>query len=162
MGKHQVSSGETFLVDDCFDEMVDECSWQFLKPVSPGATSYVRGKCNLTKKTVLLHRVLMGANPGEEVDHVNFDGMDNRLSNLRIVTPAQNRKWRRARHDSETKLRGIDRAPNQKTEAWRARVNIDGRRVLLGTFATKEDAIKAYNCKAKEVHGEFAYLNEEI
>jgi hypothetical protein len=41
-------------------------------------------------RTVLLHREIMGAQRGEEVDHINRDRLDNRRSNLRLVTHKEN------------------------------------------------------------------------
>jgi len=114
-----------------------------------------------TYKSVLLHRILIGANPGEEVDHINGDGMDNRLENLRIVNRAQNQQNRKHRHDSKTGCRGIRHWEGYGFKnPWQARLTVNGVRVSLGFFAKKEDAILAYNCKVKEVHGELAYLNK--
>ena len=158
MGAHLTSWGDSFVVDDDLDDIVGECCWQSLRPRyrNKHLTSYVRGRDNKTKKTVLLHRLLVGAFCGEEVDHINGDGMDNRLCNLQLVTRTQNQQKRRPRKGLTT--RGVHFIA--RLNKWQARLTFEGKRHSLGLFTAKEEAIKAYNEKAKTVHGKFAYLNE--
>ena len=55
-------------------------------------TGYVvwRGISNGEKHTVRLHRLIAQAKDGEIVDHINRNKLDNRKSNLRIVTQKEN------------------------------------------------------------------------
>src|SRR5581483_5558367 len=51
---------------------------------------YARGKPRGGGKSITMHRYLMGAKEGEVVDHINFNTLDNRRENLRVVTPSEN------------------------------------------------------------------------
>lgn len=80
--------------------------------------------------------------PGMQIDHINHNRADNRLSNLRVVTPAQNRhNVRGARRDSGTGLIGVIAS---KGGRFRACIKRGGVRRYLGTFASKEAAHRAY------------------
>ena len=107
-------------------------------------------------EVVRMHREVIGAKDGQHVDHINGDKLDNRRSNLRIATPLQN-NWNKgltARNSSGYK--GVSER-NGRYESY-----IRNRGILehLGTYESKEDAAKAYNVKAEEYFGEFAWLND--
>lgn len=158
MGKHTTNSGEVFLVDDEFDWMIAQCRWSILNG-KQHLTSYVRAYDRVTKRSLLLHRLLLGALPEECIDHANGNGMDNRLCNLRIATRTENQHNRRARRDCASGYKGVGPAPYSKAKPWQVRFTDKGKRYFLGTFKTKEAAAQAYNDKIKELHGEFAKLN---
>lgn len=110
-------------------------------------------------RQVRMHRWLMGALPGQEVDHANGDGLDNRRSNLRIATPSQNKGNRRKGARAYTsRYKGVFRRSDETTERWHAAIH-DGRRRWLGSFLTEEDAARAYDRAALAKWGEFALLN---
>ena len=92
--------------------------------------------------------------PLQFIDHINGNGFDNRINNLRDVTRAEN-TWNIAtRKTSKSGFRGVSLyKPNGK---WRARINVNGKEKSLGYFKTKELAVKAYEIAAKEIYGEFA------
>ena len=107
-------------------------------------------------RLVLIHRWLMGEPPGLDVDHRNHDKLDNRRANLRVCTRADNMKNRRLRSDSVSGYKGVGGSPKGR---WVAKITSDGRRLHLGTFDTAEEAARAYDGAARELHGEFALLN---
>jgi hypothetical protein len=82
---------------------------------------------------VFLHRVIVGLAPDDprRVDHFNGDSMDNRRSNLRIVTTAQNAQNQGSRGGS-SQYRGVswDRSRGK----WVASGMLDGRRTSIGRF----------------------------
>jgi hypothetical protein len=111
---------------------------------------------------LLLHRFLMGVtNPKDIVDHINNNGLDNRRDNLRVVTKQQNNQNTRPNPKSRSPYKGV--SFHSRDNRWLARIYFNNRRYELGRFPpTPEgelDAAKAYNQKAKEFYGDFAYLN---
>lgn len=85
-----------------------------------------------TNPRVWLHRLVMSSSPKEkrDVDHKNHDTLDNRRSNLRIVTRVQNQQNRiSARIDSRTQIRGVTK---RKTGMYMAYANLRGRRYYFG------------------------------
>ena len=101
----------------------------------------------------LAHRlawvIVYGQEP-EFIDHINGDRSDNRLENLRSVTRIENTRNAKKREDNQSGTVGVSYFAPKNT--WRARININGKTVLLGYFKTKNEAIAAR--KAAEItHG---------
>jgi len=106
----------------------------------------------------LMHRLIIGAKPGELVDHINGDKLDNRASNLRIVTRRQNAMNSRAsRNIRAGKRKGV--RWDKDRGLWNAGIVINGRRKFLGRFQTEDEGARAYDAAAREHFGEFAALN---
>ena len=101
----------------------------------------------------LLHH---GEAPPNLIDHINGDTCDNRISNLRLADHAQN-NWNKKINPGQSGFRGVFRSTSKtKKQRWRACINVRGKRVYLGTFATPEEAAKARAIAARQFHGEFA------
>ncbi|MBN2137484.1 MAG: HNH endonuclease [Sedimentisphaerales bacterium] len=104
-----------------------------------------------------LHRQIMPVGKGLIVDHVNRDGLDNRKSNLRAGTQAQNICNSKRTARSSSMYKGV--SWHKASKKWRALVAFGGKTKFLGYFADEVEAAKAYDAGARELHGEFAYLN---
>ncbi len=91
------------------------------------------------------HRIAWAIHYGEwpvgHIDHINHDRSDNRISNLRVVTNAENRKNLTRRADNKTGVCGV--FWEARTKRWRAQINHDGKRFRLGTFTDKSAAEEA-------------------
>lgn len=102
----------------------------------------------------LLHRILMNPPSGMQVDHIDGNGLNNRRSNLRIVTNAENGRNRGESSNNTSGFKGV--YWNKQRSKWEAQIRIDGKRRFLGQFAHPEDAHKAYTRAAQTIFGDFA------
>ena len=98
----------------------------------------------------------MNAPKGMSVDHINGNKLDNRKSNLRICTHAENLRNLKKAKNNTSGFKGV--SWYSKSKKWRAVITFGGKYHHLGLFVKKQDAIDAYNQKAKEYFGQFAYV----
>ncbi len=109
-------------------------------------------------RMVNLHREIMKAPKGLQVDHKNWDTLDNRRANLRLATRAENIHNRRKR-STKTISRYTGVHLDKETGRWVARIQYQGKRIWLGSFESEIEAARAYDRAALKYHGEFARLN---
>jgi HNH endonuclease/AP2 domain len=103
-----------------------------------------------------LHRLVMGAKPGELVDHINRMRLDNRRSNLRIATPSQNAMNRSPRG----KYKGVSYRKDKKKYHVQAKDPETNKTCHLGFFNNDIEAARAYDEFIKGVREEeYCYLN---
>lgn len=108
-----------------------------------------------------LHRLIAGAGPGESVDHINMDPLDNRTSNLRIATKSQNGANRgadRRRIGTSSRHKGVSWRKHRG--CWGAYIHVNGKTRYLGSFKDEKQAAIAYNTAALAAWGEYARLND--
>lgn len=105
------------------------------------------------QKNVLLHRFVMDMQDATHIDHINCDVLDNRKSNLRFATLSQNQYNRPPRNKSGRK--GV--TWHKGAGKWMAQIEHLGKPYYLGLFTDLDEATEAYNTKAKELFGDFAY-----
>lgn len=113
--------------------------------VSGGQYRYVR-----------MHQLFMGH---ASVDHIDGDGLNNRRSNLRPCTYAQNACNRRSRTGAKSSYYGVTFDQSGGRKPWRARAQLVGGASGSKRFATEIEAAIYRDVLAKELHGEFARLN---
>lgn len=106
----------------------------------------------------LLSRFILKPTSNIEVDHINGDTLDNRRENLRFASRAQNVYNTKAQYNSSSLHKGVSYSKIRKK--WVAQITLNGNHYFLGRYNTELEASKAYNEKAKELHGEFAKLNK--
>lgn len=96
-----------------------------------------------------------GSWPTDNIDHINGDGTDNRLSNLRECNQQQNNgNHQRLNRTNTSGYRGVTWKSDKKK--WKAYININNRQTHVGYFDTKEAAYEAYRIAAIKHFGEFA------
>ena len=108
-------------------------------------------------KRLALHRLVLNAPKGLFVDHIDHNCLNNRRSNLRLCTQKQNNCNTLPRKGCSSKYKGV--SFNKARKRFIAYIQHNKKRFHLGYFEDEIDAAKAYDKKAREFFGEFAYLN---
>jgi len=104
------------------------------------ATKYI--KIGIDRTYYRAHRLawlyVHGEWPEDQIDHVNGDGTDNRLINLRSVNGIENHKNRRIYTSNKSGVSGVHLGSGKK---WRATITINGKVKVLGSYI---DIFEAY------------------
>ncbi len=95
-----------------------------------------------------------GVWPENDLDHINLDKLDNRMTNLRIATPAQNNANQPLTIRNSSGFKGA--TWHKRCQKWQAAIKVSGKNIHLGLFESAEAAHDAYIKAAKEHYGEFA------
>jgi hypothetical protein len=106
-----------------------------------------------TRKMVFMHREILGASPGVQVDHRDGDGLNNQRHNLRLSTHSQNQRNRGANRNNKSGFKGV--SWSQSNQHWQASITADKKQMHLGFFETAQAAHEAYCMACKKFHGEF-------
>lgn len=136
----------TMLVDDEDYELMSRLTWYAEREHSTGKWRPVA--------RVAPHRLLLDA---PLIDHINRDPMDNRKINLRPASYIQNSWNQGIRKNNTSGFKGVHKRKDQNR--YRAKINVSGQQINLGSFVNPIDAAKAYDAAAREYYGEFAWLN---
>jgi hypothetical protein len=103
---------------------------------------------------ILMHNVIMNPSEGQEVDHIDHNGLNCLEENMRNCTHQQNTMnrsaWGRSPYLGVSYMQG---------KYITARIQLGSKYKHLGLFPTEELAAHAYDEAAKKYHGEFANLN---
>ena len=150
----------TVFIDDEDYDIIKNVTWMICK--GKNDIFYARGRVKdidrhkYGQSQVRMHRIIMSAKEGEGVDHKDHNGLNNRRSNLRIVTQAQNSM--NMRSHSQTGFKGVTFIKKKKLYKARIRVN----NVLINGRSCKDifTAAKSYNELAIKYFGEHAFLNK--
>lgn len=116
-------------------------------------TEYTKGK----RQTILMHRELLNAPFGVQVDHRDRNGLNNTRQNIRLATQALNS------HNVPSKgksgFKGVRLRSGNRKRPWKSEIKVNGKSTCVGYFETKEEAAKAYDIAAKAVYGNDANTN---
>ena len=108
------------------------------------------------QRHIYMHREIIGAPDGIDVDHKNGNPLDNRRSNLRLCSVSQNIANSGPR-PSVSGLKGVNFF--KRDNNWQAQITVNYKKIHLGYFSTPEAAAAAYDQAALKYFGPFAYLN---
>lgn len=114
-------------------------------------------KISIDGQQYLAHRLawfyMHGLWPAHEIDHINGNGSDNRIANLRQATRGENSTNSPAQKSNKIGLRGVHF--HRGAKRYRAQICKNLKITHLGYFDTAEDAHAAYLTAAHKLHGEF-------
>jgi hypothetical protein len=143
--------------------LVDEGDYELVMAAGPwsarpcGRTIYAQRAARLPDgrpTTQQLHHLLTG---WPYADHHNGDGLDNQRANLRESDHGRNMFNKRLYKNSTSGFKGVTR--RKRDGRWQAQIQAHRRHHHLGYYDTPEEAARAYDAAAIELHGEFARLN---
>lgn len=140
-----------------FSAIVDECdydlasvSWTVKVPIRSrvGKTQYAYRMFGprVKPQSEFMHNAIaerhLGTRPeGMVTDHLNFDGLDNRRSNLQYLNVAENCRRTSMRVNNTSGIKGVSFC--KRNNSWKARATVKGKRVSFGYHDTKEMAEQA-------------------
>ncbi len=160
MKEIRLTQGKVALVDDEDFERINLNKWCAHKDGKSGKFYAVRNAKMIRplRKTIYMAREVINAPDGIGVDHIHFDDtLDNRKSNLRLATSAQN-GWNRGKPANNTSgFKGVSWFA--QTRRWQAKIKLNGKSIGLGYFDSAESAARAYDESARKYYGEFAVTN---
>lgn len=158
MQRIPLTQGKFALVDNADFEWLNQWKWYYIKNGYAVRSDYSMGHPG---KQVKMHRQLMKEPQGMEIDHKNTDRLDNRRSNLRVVTKNQNQQNANTPKNSRSGFKGVSWCT--AIGKWRAilQIQINGKTkaIYLGCYNDPIIGAKAYNQAATKYFGEFARLN---
>jgi hypothetical protein len=150
-----LTRGKFAIVDDDDYEYLSNHKWYAINSGGYATRSYVEdGK----RIFVRMHRLIMNVPEGFIVDHIDGNTLNNQKSNLRICTRAENCRNRGLNKNNTSGYKGVMR--NKSKNRWAAVVMYNREKVNCGHYKCKHEAATAYNLKAIELFGEYAWLNE--
>jgi hypothetical protein len=144
----QLSMGKFAIVDDDDYEWLIQWKWSY------------DGRYAQRRVGIRMHRVIVQASDGIEVDHINGDPLDNRRCNLRAANSTQNKcNCGKRNMPTTSHYKGV--SWHMQRKCWVAQIAIDRRHIYLGLFQSEIEAAKAYDDAARHYHGAFARTNFE-
>ncbi len=165
MKEIHLTQGKIALVDDDNYDFLMQWKWFARKHRNTYYATRYNGRLNGKQRpNIQMHREILNATQGVQVDHEDHNGLNNQKYNIRLCTNSQNQQNKTSWGKSRFKGVCVSfvRGKNDKQKKYKtitAYINIDKKRKGLGSFATEELAAIAYNNAAKELFGEFANLN---
>jgi hypothetical protein len=139
------------LIDDNDIALVSLYHWR----LNSGGYVVTNAQVNGKRKTLYLHRLLMAAAPGQLVDHINRDKLDNRRENLRFVTAQQNNRNRQLSRRSKAGFVGVSVGHS----CYGAHLRVNGKTIRLGTYRDAEIAALVRDAYARRIDPDHFHLN---
>lgn len=116
---------------------------------------FLRGRRYMASRLAWL--LSYGCWPDEQVDHINGDRADDRLSNLRECTQSQNMANCRRAKNNTTGFKGVSYVASQTgSNKYKATIKVDNESIFLGWYPDAKSAAAARNGAAALLHGRFA------
>lgn len=151
-----LTKGVFALVDEEDFGKVSQYNWTALKSPRTHYAYFRRARA-----VVYLHRFIMDAPNGTQVDHQDGNGLNCRRNNMRVCSCRNNHQnIRKTGKLTSSQFKGV--VWDKSRAKWAARVKTGGVTYFLGRFDSEEDAAHAYDTSAIRMFGEFARLNFEV
>jgi hypothetical protein len=133
--------------------LVQGLSWQ-AQPDPRNPSRFYAVATTKDRRKVYMHRVIMGADAGQLVDHADGNGLNNQRLNLRMATPSLNGANRGPNRNNTSGVKGV--TWHGQCQKWMAQITVGGHRRCLGLFEDRMVAGAAYADAASRAFGPFA------
>lgn len=156
--------GNKVIVDKEDFERVSQFSWAISSKVD-GKGYAIRGIYNPeTKKisSIRMHRFILSAPKGMEVDHINGNRLDNRKENLRLCYNKENNRNKGKNRNNTSGFKGVVERKTASGVKWLAQISKDRKTFSLGLFSSKVEAAETHDKAAEKLFGEFAKTNKML
>lgn len=126
-------------------------SWLRCGDLAGSATKDGAVRIKIDGRLYLAHRLawlyFYGDWPERCIDHINRDRSDNRISNLRLASRVENGQNSNVQKNNKSGVTGVYWRSDR--HAWRAEITVNKKKIILGSYQNKCDAINARS-KAEE------------
>ncbi len=138
MKRIKLTRGKWAKVDDEDYQEVKKKKWHAIISAN---TYYANHSFRFNNKVKLIqmHRLILKAEPGQMIDHIDGDGLNNTKKNLRFVTNRENQ--RNSKVHREGQLLGTKKTASGRFEG---QIKVNGKNIHLGTHDTVEEAHAAF------------------
>lgn len=150
----ELSSNKYAKVDNHIFDYLNQFKWS----VTNIKGNYYALRQQADKTFIYLHQEILGKINDMVIDHIDGDGLNNMLNNLRHVTKSQNH-FNNFNPSGISKYKGVWKRKDRKKE-WVAEITVKLKKYYLGSFYTEQEAALAYNDAAINLVGLYAKLNE--
>lgn len=153
-----LTKGKFAVVDDADYELVSRYKWTanqagrrwYARTYAPG----IDGRQRYT----FMHRLILGFPMGAVSDHINGNSLDNRRSNLRVCSYAENsRAFRQPKAHKTSAFRGV--SWEEKRQRWYVQIKVNYQKIHVGRFDDEREAALAYDAAARKHFKIFAQPN---
>ena len=142
----ETSHGDFLLIDETDLDLAMRYSW------CVNARGYAHAHIN--HKWITLHRYLLGiTDPNVTIDHINGDPLDNRRSNLRVCTQAQNVQNRGLSKNNTSGHAGVVAL---KSGHFGVKITVARKQIWLGTYKDFDDAVRVRKAGEAQYFGDYA------
>jgi len=149
------------IIDDEDYDLIKGYTWTLIKDHGKyyASTSFY---VNEKLRAVRMHRLLLNmVHSKDQVDHIDNNGLNNRRSNIRTATIAENSRNVGPTKRSSTGFKGVFIYEKGRfLKKYVVRIKFNGKNILGGYFEDVIEAAKKYNELAMKYHGDFAFLNK--
>jgi len=149
MKKIKLTKGKCAMVDDEDFEYLNQWKWNVSTSGYARRILYVKGLG--AQGNVYMHRLINETPVELFTDHINQNKLDNRKSNLRVVTKSQNGMNRGKSKNNQSGVKGI--YWDSWAKKWRAEIMVNGLRIRLGRYLDLRKARDARIMGEKQYHG---------
>lgn len=139
------------------------------RKMSPGIdnTGYYRVVMTIDGKVKYkrVHRILAETFIGDIkegliVDHIDRNKLNNRLDNIRIISPEASSCNTRGAYSASSKYKGV--YFKKRDNKWVAEIMLNRKHIVIGIFDNEIEAAKAYDKECLKLHGEYSVTNKKL